>query len=375
MTTSARPAPTGVSLRGLTKRFSEVVALHPLDLDVAPGELMVLVGPSGCGKSTVLRLIAGLEEPSGGEILLGDRPVVGVEPADRDVAMVFQNYALYPHKTVRQNLSFGLEMRGTPTSRIAQKLAWVSSVLEIEPLLERRPHQLSGGQKQRVAFGRAMVREPRVFLFDEPLSNLDARLRADMRREIADLHARLGATMIYVTHDQTEAMTLGARIAVLREGRLHQCATPVEVYRRPSDVYVASFIGTPAINVVEGEMGAWDDALRVTAGRFRATLVGPAAAGAVVVGLRPEDLRLVPPGDAAAAFRSRVRRVEHMGSEALVDVDGPSNGRWTARVAPDWAGRPGDDVDVGVVGSGLLVFAADTGRRLDVAFATVERPS
>jgi multiple sugar transport system ATP-binding protein len=193
--------PAGVQLHGLEKRFGAVTVLHPIDLAIEPGELMVLVGPSGCGKTTILRLIAGLEEPSAGEILIGDRVVNALEPADRDVAMVFQNYALYPHKTVRDNLAFGLRMRRRPAAEIASQVEWVAGVLGLETLLDRRPAQLSGGQKQRVAFGRAMVRHPDVFLFDEPLSNLDARLRTEMRREIADLHDRLGSTMIYVTHD------------------------------------------------------------------------------------------------------------------------------------------------------------------------------
>jgi ABC-type sugar transport system ATPase subunit len=244
-----------VRLRGLGKRFGDTVALHPLDLVVGDGEFVVLVGPSGCGKTTVLRLVAGLDEPTAGEILIGGRDVTGVEPAERDIAMVFQNYALYPHKTVRENLAFGLRMRRRPAVEIDRAVARAAEVLGLQALLDRRPAQLSGGQKQRVAVGRALVREPSVFLFDEPLSNLDAQLRADLRRELADLHARLRTTMIYVTHDQVEAMTLGARIAVLEGGRLQQYAAALDIYQRPANLFVARFVGTPAINTVAGLPG------------------------------------------------------------------------------------------------------------------------
>ena len=264
---SARVA-SGISLRRLEKRFGEVVAVHPLDLDIDPGALVVLVGPSGCGKTTVLRMIAGLEDPTAGELRIGDRDVTALEPAERDVAMVFQNYALYPHMSVRENLAFGLRMRGHGRDDIASRVARAASVLGLDSMLDRKPAQLSGGQKQRVAFGRAMVRDPQVFLFDEPLSNLDARLRADMRREIADLHARLGVTMVYVTHDQVEAMTLGERIAVMRDGRLQQYAPPLEIYRRPANLYVATFIGTPAINLAAGRVDAGRGAATFNAGRL-----------------------------------------------------------------------------------------------------------
>ncbi|MCL4846272.1 MAG: ABC transporter ATP-binding protein [Acidobacteria bacterium] len=368
----------GVRLRALEKRYDAVVALHPTDLDVAPGELVVLVGPSGCGKSTILRLVAGLDDPTGGEVFIGDRAVAGVEPADRDVAMVFQSYALYPHKTVRENLAFGLRMRGLPHDEVARKVAWAASVLGLDDLMERRPAQLSGGQKQRVAFGRAMVREPQVFLFDEPLSNLDARLRADMRREIADLHDRLGATMVYVTHDQVEAMTLGERIAVLRDGRLQQFAAPLEIYRRPANLYVASFIGTPAINLLEGHLSPGEAA----AFRAGATAAAPALTlpvtrgaftGPAVLGVRPEASTLLGPDDPAADFVADVHRVEPLGNESLVHVDGPAGRSWVVRAAADWPGRSGDRVGVRIDRASAHLFDATSERRLEQALSNAPR--
>src|SRR5262245_46252824 len=226
------------------------VAARGLDLEAADGEFLVLVGPSGCGKSTALRMVAGLETPTRGRIVIGGRDVTSLPPQERDLAMVFQNYALYPHKTVRQNLEFGLRMRQTSAAVIAERVTRVAHSLGIESYLERRPSQLSGGQRQRVALGRAIVREPQAFLFDEPLSNLDARLRVETRAELARLHRRLGATMLYVTHDQEEAMTLGNRVAVLRDGRLEQVAPPMDIYRRPANRFVAGVMGPPAMNLL-----------------------------------------------------------------------------------------------------------------------------
>ena len=369
MTSDVRRPPSGVELRRLEKRFGDVVALHPLDLEVAPGELVVLVGPSGCGKTTVLRMIAGLEDPSGGEVRIGGRPVQDIEPADRDVAMVFQSYALYPHMSVRENLAFGLKMRRHPAADIAARVSWAATVLGLEPLLGRRPGQLSGGQKQRVAFGRAMVREPQVFLFDEPLSNLDARLRADMRREIADLHDRLGATMLYVTHDQVEAMTLGQRIAVLRDGRLQQYAPPLEIYQEPANLYVARFIGTPAINVATGQVTSRPpvtDALAATtivAGRMTTGVPRRVDAARVTLAARPESLRLGSPGD-GADFDTTVHRVERLGNESLVYLDGPAGDPWIARAPADWSGRAGESIGVWLDPRRTLAFDADTGHRL-----------
>ena len=260
----------GVVLRGVEKRYGDVVAVQPMDLEVRPGELMVLVGPSGCGKSTLLRLIAGLEAPASGEVWIGGRRVDEVEPGARDVAMVFQSYALYPHMTVARNLGFGLRVRGTPRAELDRRVAETAAALGLGDLLERKPGQLSGGQRQRVALGRAMVRDPGVFLFDEPLSNLDAELRLRTRDEIAALHRRLGTTMIFVTHDQVEALSLGQRVAVMDRGRLQQVGTPDEVYRRPGNLFVAGFVGSPPINRIPLSR---DDGGRLAGGPF--ALAGP----------------------------------------------------------------------------------------------------
>ncbi|HSM62275.1 MAG TPA: ABC transporter ATP-binding protein [Longimicrobiales bacterium] len=365
----------GVRLSGLTKRFGDVVAVHPLDLDVEQGELLVLLGPSGCGKSTVLRMIAGIEEPTAGSIHIGVRRVDHVEPADRDVAMVFQNYALYPHMTVRDNLSFGLRMRRTSADEVARKVAWASSMLGLDALLERRPGQLSGGQRQRVALGRAMVREPSAFLFDEPLSNLDARLRAEMRDEIAALHRRLGATMIFVTHDQVEAMSLGQRVAVLKDGVLQQCAAPMEVYRQPANLFVAGFVGSPPINTVEGVLGHdGGGGVFMGGGLTLAGSLVPGAAGGdgddgatdlpVVAGVRPEDVLLAAPDDGAVHRRAPVRRVEALGRELLVHVEGPDHLPWIVRAPADHVVRVDDTVGLCLVTERVHVFDAATGRRI-----------
>jgi len=318
-----------VRLVGLEKRFDGPPVVHALDLDVAAGERVVLVGPSGCGKTTILRLIAGLEEPTAGEVWIGERAVTHVEPAERDVAMVFQSYALYPHMSVRENLGFGLRMRGVPRAVIADKTARAAEALGLTGLLERRPGQLSGGQRQRVAFGRALVREPAVFLFDEPLSNLDARLRADLRGEIAELHARLGTTMVYVTHDQLEAMTLGQRIALLDAGRLQQYAPPLVAYREPANLFVASFLGTPAINTVEGTLTRDGSASVFRASGLELRLAARAYAGPAVLGVRPESLAIA--SQAGAHLATRVQRLEPLGNELLVHVAGPDGRTWVAR--------------------------------------------
>src|SRR6187397_58289 len=243
-----------VALRKIVKMFDKTPAVQGIDLDIADREFIVLVGPSGCGKSTTLRMVAGLEEATGGEIRIGDRLVNDVAPGERDIAMVFQNYALYPHMSVRQNMEFGLKMRRTPKAEIQKRVDEAAKILSIESLLDRRPRELSGGQRQRVALGRAIVREPKVFLFDEPLSNLDAALRVNTRNELVRLHHRLGATMLYVTHDQVEAMTMGQRIIVMNRGVIQQVDTPMNIYQRPANQFVASFIGSPAMNFIRGEI-------------------------------------------------------------------------------------------------------------------------
>jgi multiple sugar transport system ATP-binding protein len=318
----------GIRLDHVSKIFPDGTrAVDDVDLEIADGEFMVLVGPSGCGKSTLLRLVAGLEELTSGRIVLGERDVTRALERDRDMAMVFQNYALYPHMSVRENLAFGLRLRKMPKAERARRVNDVARTLGLERLLDRKPAALSGGQRQRVAMGRAMVREPAAFLMDEPLSNLDAKLRVAMRAELARLHERLGVTTVYVTHDQVEAMTLGQRVAVMREGVLQQCGTPEELYDRPANLFVAAFMGSPAMNLVEADVAP--DGLRFGGHRLplppHAALPGDSAR--VIVGMRPSDL--VPAGPDADPAGARLRVVaevvERLGSERRVifGVDAP----------------------------------------------------
>jgi sn-glycerol 3-phosphate transport system ATP-binding protein len=300
-----------VVLERVTKRFSdEVVALDDLSLEVGDGEFLILVGPSGCGKTTALRLVAGLEKPTAGTIRIGERVVTGVSPRDRDIAMVFQNYALYPHMTVYRNLAFGLKERHTPKAEIDRRVREVSGVLGLDELLKRRPAQLSGGQRQRVAMGRALVREPKAFLLDEPLSNLDAKLRVQMRAELKRLHQRLGITTIYVTHDQVEAMTLGDRIVVMSNGKVQQIGRPQEVYGSPANLFVAGFIGSPPMNLLRGRV----EGGLLNAGDLRLVSAGPP--GDCAVGFRPEDLR--PADGGTSSFEFLVEVVEPLGNGVVV---------------------------------------------------------
>jgi multiple sugar transport system ATP-binding protein len=309
-----------ITLEHVTKEFAAgVVAVDDVNLTIEDGEFMVLVGPSGCGKSTLLRMIAGLEEITDGTISIGDRDVTELPPPERDIAMVFQNYALYPHMSVSQNLGFGLSVRHTPKAEIARRVAEVATLLGLEKLLDRKPAHLSGGQRQRVAMGRAIIREPVAFLMDEPLSNLDAKLRVGMRASLAQLHARLSVTSIYVTHDQTEAMTLGQRVAVMRDGRVVQVDVPQRLYQSPNDLFVAAFIGSPSMNLVEATVEG--DA--VTFGQFRVALAPdrrpPRGATKVVLGIRPEAF-----DDAAFAqihlprIEATVEVLEELGSDSHV---------------------------------------------------------
>jgi multiple sugar transport system ATP-binding protein len=323
-----------IALEGITKRYQDgTTAVRSLDLSIADGELMVLVGPSGCGKTTALRMVAGLEEITEGTILIDGRPVNDMEPRDRDIAMVFQSYALYPHLTVRDNMGFSLKYRKTPKQEIRRRVDEAARILELEELLGRKPRQLSGGQRQRVAMGRAIVRQPRAFLMDEPLSNLDAKLRVQMRAEIARLQRSLGVTTIYVTHDQTEAMTLGSRVAVLRHGVLQQVASPQELYRRPANLFVAGFIGSPAMNLIEAtlERGGGDSGtggpqvvfgshrLRVPDGVIRQHPALEKYLGrTVVTGIRPEhleDAALVPGAEPESVIEVSVELREELGAE------------------------------------------------------------
>ena len=307
---------SGLTLRSVRKNYGDVPVIKGVDLDIAHGEFVVFVGPSGCGKSTLLRMIAGLEDITDGEVSIGDRVVNDVEPRDRGVAMVFQSYALYPHMSVYDNVGFGLKLAGTPKAVRDAKIRDAAKVLQMEHLLDRRPAHLSGGQRQRVAIGRAIVREPDVFLFDEPLSNLDAALRGDMRMELARLHNDLGATMIYVTHDQIEAMTLADKIVVLDGGVVQQVGSPLELYNNPANLFVAGFIGSPKMNLLG--LAYWPEG-NVSSAELSAalTLNRDALAGAsMTLGLRPHDLRVAPDGP----LNGHVRLVERLGNETILRV-------------------------------------------------------
>jgi multiple sugar transport system ATP-binding protein len=332
----------------VTKQFDEVVALNDLVLDIEDGEFLVLVGPSGCGKSTALRCLAGLEEVSSGDIRIADRSVTNVSPKDRDIAMVFQNYALYPHMNVRNNLSFGLKLRKTPRDEINRRIQEASEMLGIGDLLDRQPRQLSGGQRQRVALGRAIVREPQVFLMDEPLSNLDAKLRVQTRAELTQLQSRLRTTTIYVTHDQVEAMTMGDRIAVMNLGVLQQLDTPQNLYDHPANLFVATFIGSPAMNVFEAEAIANDGSVSVVAEGVNLAIPASRAerlknhiGKKVHVGIRPESFTLSrsengqheTPG-VGQTVKMEVTLVEPLGSEILVHLKGPEDKPIIARLDP-----------------------------------------
>ncbi len=317
-----------VTYTHVTKRFGDVVAVNDLDIFIEDKEFLVFVGPSGCGKSTSLRLLAGLDEISEGEILIGDRVVNDVPPKDRDIAMVFQSYALYPHMNVYDNMAFGLKLRGTPKQEIQQRVEKAADILGIHNLLDRKPKQLSGGQRQRVAVGRAIVREPNVFLMDEPLSNLDAKLRVQARAEISKLHQRLETTFIYVTHDQVEAMTMGTRIAVLNDGLLQQIDTPQNLYDYPSNIFVAGFIGSPAMNFFDGELIQRDGKIAVETSKFaldipedREDVYRQHLGKEIVLGVRPENIHdpdFAPPDISAQLVDAKVDVTELMGDEVVV---------------------------------------------------------
>ncbi len=376
-----------IVLDSVSKVFAGgVAAVDSVSLEIGSGEFLVLVGPSGCGKSTLLRMIAGLEEVSEGTIAIDGRDVTDLPPRARDIAMVFQTYALYPHMSVRENLGYGLKVRKTPKREAAERVEKVAGMLGLETLLERRPAALSGGQRQRVAMGRAIVREPKAFLMDEPLSNLDAKLRVSMRAQLAALHGRLGTTTIYVTHDQIEAMTLGQRVAVMRDGRIQQVDRPQALYARPANLFVAAFIGSPAMNLVEAELEGGE--LRFGGLRIPLPAGGAPAAGRVIAGLRPEAFE-----DAAFADASlptvdvHVEVVEELGADTHVifAVDAPpvdvsevreaagdedallavEGALFTARVDPATSARPGSQLRLALDPSRFHYFDPATGQRLD----------
>jgi multiple sugar transport system ATP-binding protein len=360
-----------VRLAGVEKTYPNGhIAARGLDIEIADGEFMVLVGPSGCGKSTALRMIAGLETPTAGRVLIGDRDVTALPPQERDIAMVFQSYALYPHMTVRENLAFGLRMRGATRTTITERVEGVARALGLDRVLDRKPSQLSGGQRQRVALGRAMVRDPQVFLFDEPLSNLDAKLRVETRAELARLHRRLRATIVYVTHDQEEALTLGGRVTVMRDGIVEQVGPPMEVYRRPASIFVGGFVGSPAMNFLPGEIrddGSWSGPSGLVF-PLEQSSSGAGRPRRVTLGVRPHDVAIVAP--AAGDVDARVDVVEPRGSELLVHLRlGAGGGGEEFRVvAPP---EPLIPVEA-VVGlhcqrERLHWFDASTGRRLSAA--------
>ena len=345
-----------ISLKKLNKTYGALTVVHDIDLEIADKEFIILVGPSGCGKSTTLRMIAGLEEISGGELIIGHDLMNDVPSKDRDIAMVFQNYALYPHMTVYDNLAYGLKNRGTPKTEIAARVAEAAKMLEIEKYLDRKPRALSGGQRQRVAMGRAIVRKPAVFLFDEPLSNLDAKLRVTMRGEIRKLQKRLKTTAIYVTHDQLEAMTLADRLVVLNGGRIEQIGTPLEVYNRPASTFVASFIGSPAMNLVEGHI----DGAELAIGDARIPLSGAWPQGELRVGIRAEDL--VVASESETMFDLAIDYVEELGAQRLVHGL-VGNQPLTAVLGSNVP--LGDRLPLRIAPERLHFFALDTGRRLE----------
>jgi len=358
-----------VTYRNVYKRFGDFVAVEDLSIDIADKEFVVFVGPSGCGKSTSLRMLAGLEEISEGEILIGDRVVNDVPPKDRDIAMVFQSYALYPHMSVYDNMAFGLKLRKTPKAEIDTRVKEAAEILGLVPLLERKPKALSGGQRQRVAVGRAIVREPKVFLMDEPLSNLDAKLRVSARAEISKLHQRLGTTFIYVTHDQVEAMTMGDRIMVINEGLLQQIDSPRTLYNEPNNVFVAGFIGSPSMNFFDATLVAEEGTLYADAGDFRIhtpedrkqayeDYIGKE----VILGVRPENMHgapYTPPNIEAAPIKAKVEVVELLGHELHVFVDS-GNYSFVAIVDTRLAPNVGSEIDLAVNVDAMHLFDKQT---------------
>jgi ABC-type sugar transport system ATPase subunit len=376
-----------IRLERVTKSFGSVTAVDDISLEIHDGEFLVLVGPSGCGKSTLLRMIAGLEDVTAGDIYIGERDVTDLAPRSRDIAMVFQTYALYPHMSVRQNIGYGLKARRMPKQEIATRVAAVAELLGLDELLDRRPAQLSGGQRQRVAMGRAIVRQPQAFLLDEPLSNLDAKLRVGMRASLAQLHQRLGVTTVYVTHDQTEAMTLGQRVAVMRDGHLLQVDRPKQLYEHPNNLFIAAFIGSPAMNLVDATVDG--DAVRF--GQYRVPFAdGRPPDGVrdrVVLGIRPESFEDAAFAPGLPTIQARIEVLEELGADAHVffHVDAPpitaevleatsesllpGRALFTARVDAQTTARVGESMQLAVDARRFHFFDPETGVRLSQAGA------
>ena len=360
-----------VTFENVQKMYGDFQAVKDLNLEIGDGEFMVLVGPSGCGKTTSLRMIAGLEEISAGTLRIGDRVVNDVPPKDRDIAMVFQSYALYPHMSVRENLAFGLKLRKVPKAEIERRVNEAAETIQLQKLLDRKPKELSGGQRQRVALGRAIVREPAVFLMDEPLSNLDAKLRVQTRAEIARLHQRLKTTVVYVTHDQVEAMTMGTRIAVMNEGLLQQVGTPQALYDTPINRFVAGFIGSPSMNFVEVHMdGTGESARLVGPGDWSIPIppkyreaATPKVGQTLVAGFRPEHLDIGEAGPGVGSFRARADVVEYLGNEELLHINAADQDI-VAIVGSEHRVRPGDIVNLALPLDKLHLFDGETGLTL-----------
>jgi len=367
---------TLLSLKNVSKAFDDKTVLNSLDLDILDGEFITLLGPSGCGKTTLLRIVAGLENPSSGEILIDGKSIIQVPPKKRDIAMVFQNYALYPHKKVFDNLAFCLQLRKLPRAQIKEKVQKTAELLGIDNLLQRYPNELSGGQKQRAALGRAIIRNPKVFLFDEPLSNLDAKLRVSMRTELMDLHQRLKTTSIYVTHDQMEAMTMATRIAVMKDGILQQIDSPQQLYDHPTNVFVAGFIGSPSMNFFDATMVESDGKLEINAGGFRLVVPDEKAkewrqhkGREVIFGIRPEDIhskQFTPPDILESDVTAKVDVTELMGNEIFLYLLTRDKKQFIARVDPRVRTTIGDDIDLAINMANAHIFDPKTEMALDL---------
>lgn len=354
---------TEVVLKGMRKSYGEIEVIRGVDIDIKDGEFVVFVGPSGCGKSTLLRMIAGLEDISGGELSIGGKVVNELPPKDRGIAMVFQSYAIFPHMTVRENVAFGLTVAGASDEEKAKKVAEAASILQMEHLLDRRPSQLSGGQRQRVAIGRAIVRKPEVFLFDEPLSNLDAALRLDMRMEIGKLHKQLGATMVYVTHDQVEAMTLADKIVVLKDGLVEQIGTPLDLYHNPGSLFVARFIGSPSMNFIKATVESCEGDKVVLSGANVQSVAVPhkgrefKVGDKALLGIRPQQLK--PAAEGAGQLRGKVSLVERLGTETVVDLAQSDGTRLLMSVPEDIPFDIGEAVEMTFDPDKTHVFPSD----------------